>query len=521
MFNFGVSKPICGSLKKRNMEKENQEPEQEDLLSEENKPVEQPGWFQEFVDHYDVDKPQQGEMLTGTILDIQETSILLDVGLKRDAIIPGQDLDRVDPDYLSGLAVGDKVTVGVIRTPLGDDDLLVSLQRGLAEKTWIKAQELAEKEEMIELEVVDQNRGGLLVAFDNLRGFVPNSHIPSIRRGTGTQKAGEIKTEMIGTTLPLKPIEVNQKERRLVFSARVAQQEQRKQRLQELEEGQVIKSRVVNVVDFGVFVDLDGVDGLVHKSEIDWERVTHPSKWFKVGDEIEVEVVDVDPEKERVSLSRKRLLPNPWDKLVDDYHVGDLVEGVVVSVLDFGAFVELREGLHGLVHVSELGYATVDDPKAVVKKGDPVLVKIMDIEKARERVSLSMRRVPLSEQMEWIMNLEDVSEATKLHIDEGDEPPTEQFEPETPESQDEEGLEAEQPSSQETKAKAEESAAEVESETVTEEESPPSSEDPEEDSSGNEGPEEIGEEKPAEQKTASQPDEPESPDGDSQETDQE
>ena len=378
------------------METEKQDPEQEESQTTEQQSTEQPGWFQEFVDHYDVDKPQQGEMLKGKILDIQEGSILLDVGFKRDAIIPGRDLDKVDPEYIQSLAVGDEITVSVIRTPMGDDDLLVSLQRGLTQKTWLKAEELAQNEQVVELEVVDQNRGGLLVAFDNLRGFVPNSHIPAIRRGTSSQKAGEIKGEFIGKTLPLKVIEVNQKERRLVFSARFAQREGRAKRLDELEVGQIIQSRVVNVVDFGVFVDLDGVDGLVHKSEIDWERVTHPSKWYKVGDEIEVKIVSIDQKNERVSLSRKILLPNPWEKLIEDYQVGDLVEGVVVSVLDFGAFVEIRENLHGLVHISEIGYANPEDPQAVLKKGDPVLVKIMRIEPERERISLSMRRVPLS-----------------------------------------------------------------------------------------------------------------------------
>lgn len=398
------------------MENEEQVPEQEPEKKDQPSEVapEQPGWFQDFVDHYDVDKPQQGEMLTGTILDIQEGSILLDVGLKRDAIIPGQDLDRVDPEIRESLAVGDELTVGVIRTPLGDDDLLVSLQRGLAQKTWVKAEELLKENQMIELEVVDQNRGGLLVAFENLRGFVPNSHIPAIRRGTSTQKAGEIKGSLVGKTLPVKAIEVNPDERRLVFSARGAQKDQRAKRLEELEEGQVIKSTVVNVVDFGVFVDLQGVDGLVHKSEIDWERVPNPAKIYQVGDEIEVKIVGIDREKERVSLSRKALLPNPWQKLAEKYHVGDLVEGVVVSVLDFGAFVEIEEGMQGLVHISEIGYANPEDPQAVVKKGDPVLVKILGIEPGRERISLSMRRVPVSEQMEWIMNLEDASEAVLL-----------------------------------------------------------------------------------------------------------
>jgi len=394
------------------------EPEQENEVPEGNKAEDQPGWFQDFVDHYDVDKPQQGEMLKGTILDIQDSSIVLDVGFKRDAIIPGQDLERVDSEVRDKLSVGDEIFVSVIRTPMGDDDLLVSLQRGLTYKTWIKADELAQSNEQVELEVVDQNRGGLLVAYENLRGFLPNSHIPAIRRGTSAQRTGEIKSEMIGKTLPLKVIEVNQKERRLVFSARVVQKDQRLKRLNEIEIGTVVKSRVVNVVDFGVFVDLDGVDGLVHKSEIDWERIPHPSKIFKMGDEIEVKIIGIDKEKERVSLSRKILLPNPWLKHVENFQVGDLVEGLVVSVLDFGAFVELAEGLQGLVHISEIGYANTEDPKAVVKKGDPVLVKIMSIDPARERISLSMRRVPISEQMEWIMNLEDVAEVVLLDGDE-------------------------------------------------------------------------------------------------------
>ena len=167
-----------------------------------------------------------------------------------------------------------------------------------------------------------------------------------------------------------------------------------------------------------MFVDLEGVDGLVHKSEINWERSAHPAKWFKVGDEIEVKVISVDKKNERVSLSRKVLLPNPWEKLVEGYKVGDLVEGVVVSVLDFGAFVEIQEGIHGLVHISEIGYANTDDPKAVLKKGDSVLVKIMGINPARERISLSMRRVPISEQMEWIINLENVSEGVLPESDE-------------------------------------------------------------------------------------------------------
>jgi|GEM_PF-237854 len=421
--------------------------EQETQDQQDNQEEAQPEWFQDFVDQYDYDKPQRGEILKGTILDIAENSILLDVGLKRDAIVTSQDLDQVDSEIVDNLEEGDEVFVSVIRTPIGDDDLLVSLNRGIAYKNWVKAEEHLESDELLELVIIDQNRGGLLVDFHNLRGFVPNSHIPSLRRGSSNQKANEIKAEMIGDTLPVKVIEVNRKQRRLVFSARVAQKEQRVKRLKELEPGDIIKSRVVNVVDFGVFVDLDGVDGLVHKSEIAWDRVYDPSKYFSVGDEIEVKVVDVDVERERVSLSRKSLLPNPWEKLEDKYDEGDLVEGKVVSVLDFGAFVELPEGLQGLVHVSEIGYANMGDPESVVQEGDKVLVRILNIEPDRERVSLSMRRVPVDDQLAWMMEEEEQEEDAAEAALEGEEPvEDDQAEPEDEESETEPGEGAEGPS---------------------------------------------------------------------------
>ncbi len=294
------------------MEKENQNPEiiQNQPAPEDGNGADRPEWFQDFVEHYDIDKPKQGEILKGKILDLQESSILIDVGFKRDAIIPSQDLDRIDPEYREKLSVGDEIYVSVIRTPMGDDDLLVSLSKGLAHKTWLKAEQLAEADDLLELEVVDQNRGGLLVAYENIRGFIPNSHIPSIRRGTSTQKAGEIKSELIGKILKVKIIEINPKERRLVFSARTAQKDLRHKRINEIKVGAEFKSRIVNVVDFGLFVDLEGVDGLVHKSEIGWERLTDLSKLFKIGDEIEVKVVGVDKAPNIFSKSSKRRRQN-------------------------------------------------------------------------------------------------------------------------------------------------------------------------------------------------------------------
>jgi small subunit ribosomal protein S1 len=196
-------------------------------------------------------------------------------------------------------------------------------------------------------------------------------------------------------------IEVNRKRRRLIFSARAAQEERREQRLKELEVGQIIHGPVVNIVKFGVFVDLDGVDGLVHISKLDWQRVNHPSDLFKVGDEIEVKVIDVDVERERVSLDRKSLQPSPWDNFEQNHSPGETLEGRVTNVLDFGAFVELEEGVEGLVHVSEIGYSSTGRPQDVVRPGDRVLVRILDIDTDRERISLSMRQVPLERQIAW------------------------------------------------------------------------------------------------------------------------
>jgi small subunit ribosomal protein S1 len=358
-------------------------------------------WFEQLVEDYDYESPKRGQILEGQIIRIDEDAILVGVGLKRDAIIPGKDLNNVDDKILENLSPGDKIIVSVLRPPVGDQDLLVSLQKGIEYESWQKAEQYLETGEMLELEVVGHNRGGLLVTFESLRGFLPYSQVPELRRIRDRQRAEKIKREMVGTELPVKVIEVNRKRRRLIFSARAAQEERREQRLKELEVGQIIHGPVVNIVKFGVFVDLDGVDGLVHISKLDWQRVNHPSDLFKVGDEIEVKVIDVDVERERVSLDRKSLQPSPWDNFEQNHSPGETLEGRVTNVLDFGAFVELEEGVEGLVHVSEIGYSSTGRPQDVVRPGDRVLVRILDIDTDRERISLSMRQVPLERQIAW------------------------------------------------------------------------------------------------------------------------
>ena len=360
-------------------------------------------WFEEFLEQYEYEQPKRGQILEGEILRINEDALIIGIGQKRDAIVPSKDLNRLDREVLESLSVGDRVTVSVIYIPGGDKDLLVSLSQGIQYKSWQRAEELLASGTISELEVVGQNKGGLLVKFEALRGFVPTSQIPELRQIPDRQRVQQIKEEMIGSRLLLKTIEVDRARRRLVFSVLAAQEAQRKLRLMELEKGQIfLNARVASVVNFGVFVDLGGIDGLVHLSELDWHRVEHPSDYFKPGDEIDVQILDVDVEKERVSLSRKALLPSPWDAFNQQHHAGEIVSGKVTRVLDFGAFVELADGIVGLVHASEIGYSASGKPEDVVKQGDSVLVRILEIDPERERVSLSMRRVPREEQIAWM-----------------------------------------------------------------------------------------------------------------------
>jgi small subunit ribosomal protein S1 len=366
--------------------------------------------FEELLDEYEYDRPRRGQIVEGEVIRVYEDMILVDIGAKRDAVIPKSDLSNFNDEYLDNLSRGDHIPVYVFRAPTGDGELLVSLDKGLEQEDWDQAKEYYEDGTVSELEVVGFNKGGLLVRFGRLEGFVPNSHIIDIRRGVGRQERDTVKADMIGQKLECKVLEVDQRQTRLLFSERDAQQELRERRLRELEKGQVVTGKVVNLVNFGAFIDLEGVDGLVHISELAWERVGHPSEVVNVGDEIEVEVMDVDVERERVSLSRKVRLPSPWDQVQAKYKPGDLIEGKVTNVRDFGAFVKLQEGVVGLVHVSEIGFGGGGNPKELVKRGDTVLARIMDIEPKKERMSLSMQRVTYDEQIAWMVDHVDESE---------------------------------------------------------------------------------------------------------------
>jgi small subunit ribosomal protein S1 len=351
---------------------------------------------------YTPEQPKRGQLLEGEILFMDESSIILDVGAKRDAIVPRREMERLSDENFQDLGVGDQVPVFVLRTSTITEPLLVSLEKGREKLDWDLAEEKLEKSEALELEIVNQNRGGLVAIFGRLRGFVPNSHIPGLREKIyNKEDLISLKEELIGSKMILKPIEVDKKKRRLILSGKNARREARQKIIQELNVGQIVKGRVVNIVDFGAFVDLGGVDGLIHISELAWKMVKHPSEIVSIGDEFEVLVKSVDIERERIGLSRKALLADPWETIYDRYQIGSLVEGMIANVCHFGIFVRLPDGIEGLVHKTELDIIGPGMPQNIFKGGDPILVRIISIDPIKKRMGLSLRQVTYEEQVAW------------------------------------------------------------------------------------------------------------------------
>jgi small subunit ribosomal protein S1 len=353
---------------------------------------------------YDYEHPRKGQFLEGEIIRIEEEAIFIDIGTKRDAVVSHQDFNNLDEEILTNLERGDQLPVYVVHAPKNGGDLMVSISKGLEQEDWKRAEKCLTSGVTLNLKVVDQNRGGLIVAFGRLHGFVPNSHIPGIQKVIGhEQQTKAHKEEKIGSLLPVNVIEVDRDHNRLILSAKAAQREMRLQRLQELKPGDVLKGKVVNIVNYGVFVDLNEINGLIHVSELNWHRVKHPSEVLDLGEEIEILIKDVDLDRERVSLSRKALMPNPWDSVKKRYCKGDLVEGVVTLMKDYGAFVALSEGLEGLIHVSEMD----GKPEDTLTLGQTLLVRIIEIDSRRERIKLSLTQVTQDEHLSWLKQFDE------------------------------------------------------------------------------------------------------------------
>lgn len=360
--------------------------------------------YQDFADLLEssfagVEELKRGDIRQAEILEIHKNEIVVDVGVKHDGIIPQQDIERMDPELYKSLRVGDVVPVYVLNPSDQEGNLIVSLNLGLQGQDWARASELLESGEVVEAEVIGYNRGGLLVRFGRLEGFVPASHVVELKQGLKGPERREEMESFIGRVLALKVVEVNRSRRRLILSEREAQREwhvrQKRRLLETLKVGDIVTGRVTGIRDFGVFVDIGGADGLIHVSELAWHRVPHPSDVVQVGDEVQVYVLELDHEQERIALSLRRTLPDPWDVVEETYHIGQVVEGTVSNVVDFGAFVVLPDGIEGLLHVTEMADGTLTEPYSYLKRGDKVTVQIVRIERERKRIGFSQRGLDL------------------------------------------------------------------------------------------------------------------------------
>jgi small subunit ribosomal protein S1 len=342
-------------------------------------------------DSYSPATLRRGEIRNAVILEIKEREIIVDLNAKQDGIVKSEDLDRLDDKYRDSLHAGDEVPVYILNPRDQDDNLVVSINMGLQRYDWERARQLLESEDVTDVRVTGSNRGGILVRWNRLEGFIPSSHLTSLNLAGGAANP----SELMGKELVVKVIEVEQDRRRLIFSEREAQKEWRAQQkarlLDELAESDVVRGTVTGLRDFGAFVNLGGADGLIHVSELAWHRVDHPRDVLRVGQEIDVYVLNLDKDTNRIALSRKRLLSDPWDDAQQRYHEGQLVEGTVTNVVDFGAFVALDDGLEGLLHLSEMGDGSLKEPYSYVKKGDRLSLRISHLEPEKRRVGFTQR----------------------------------------------------------------------------------------------------------------------------------
>ncbi len=377
--------------------------------------------FLDLIEAYDFPQPKEGDIIQGEILRIDEDAVFINIGSKRDAMVPQQEIKQLDEAFLETLSAGDTVPVYVTRTPAGSEQLIVSLERGLQELDWKRAADLYAKDEIIELEVVNYNKGGLVVEFGRIQGFVPNSHLPAIQNVYSHDAQTSYKSKAVGSSLHLKIIELDPQNERFVLSAKSAQDEQRSEQLGTLTVGTKLTGKIVNLKHYGAFVDIgNGIVGLLHISHMAWEHVAHPGGLFAVGDEVDVIIDKIDVEKGKVSLNRKILLTSPWETFAQDWSAGDLLEGEVTAVVDFGAFVRVADGVEGLLHKNEMTLPNDTAPADTLSEGDIILVRLVQIDADHERLSLSTRRVTATEEISWMQakgEVEAAAEAGASQID--------------------------------------------------------------------------------------------------------
>ncbi|MBA2570021.1 MAG: 30S ribosomal protein S1, partial [Chloroflexi bacterium] len=345
---------------------------------------------------------KHGDVVEGQVVRIDKDEILVDIGAKSEGVVSNRELYGRNAESQPQLDIGDTVLVYVLQPESNEGHAVLSLRRAGLERKWRAMQEQLDAGTIIEAPVIDHNKGGLIVDC-GIRGFVPISQIVDFPRPPQNEQPRDAAQEIaeklqpyVGRKLRLKILEVNRKANRLILSEKVALYEERREKRDELFSsltvGQKVTGTVRSIAPFGVFVDLGGIDGLVHKSELSWNKVNNPEAGYKVGEEVEAEVIDINHERGRISLSIRRLQPDPWHSTVADLKVGDVIDGAVTKIVNFGAFVRVRDGLEGLIHISELSHQRVAHPGDVVHEGQNLKLKVISLDSERHRLGLSLKQ---------------------------------------------------------------------------------------------------------------------------------
>jgi small subunit ribosomal protein S1 len=331
----------------------------------------------------------EGDVVKGKVVRIDKDEVLVDIGYKSEGVIPSTELSiRKSVDPAEEVELGEELDALVLTKEDSEGRLVLSKKRARFEKAWRRIEAAAESGEPVEGTVIEVVKGGLILDL-GVRGFLPASLV-DIRRVHNLD-------EFLGQALECKVIELNRSRNNVVLSRRAVLEEERKevreQILGRLQPGQVVEGKISNLVDFGAFVDLDGIDGLVHISELSWSHVNHPSEVVSIGDTVRIKVLDIDRDRQRISLGLKQTQEDPWQRVISTHRPGDVLEGTVTKVVAFGAFVEILPGVEGLVHISELADHHVENPSEVVEPDAKLNVKILEIDEERRRLSLSIKRV--------------------------------------------------------------------------------------------------------------------------------
>lgn len=373
----------------------------------------------------DIDFPRQGEIREGIIASISPGQILVSIGAKSEGMISGKEYDMIPQNELAALQVGQKIPVYIVNPEDQNGNVVLSYVRAREEVGWKQVEDLMASKQSYHSTIIGYNKGGLIVSIGGLRGFVPASQVSLSRRAAMSGDTPEERWgKMVGEEIDVCVIEVDRERHRLILSERAASTETRetlKDRvIEELQEGDVRVGRVTSLADFGAFVNISGADGLVHLSEISWDRIQHPSDVLQVGQEVKVKVISIDREKKRIGLSIRQLQEDPWTSRTSKYQVGQLVEATITRLTKFGAFARLEDDLEGLIHISEISEKHIEHPKEVLKEGDVVTLRVIKIDTQNRRIGLSLRRVDSMAyaDLDWQTLLE---EEDLTDIDEGNE----------------------------------------------------------------------------------------------------